>query len=85
MKTTRQITEKELKIAAKEIKLQSGVIEYLIKQVRKNQQQSNYDCRKCKNSFSNPFDQYYCTIPNTEGVYYDIEKGEDCGGKLFNK
>ena len=46
---------------------------------------SGFDCRKCKNSFSNPLDQYYCIMTHDEGINYDIEKGEDCGGKLFNK
>jgi hypothetical protein len=45
--------------------------------------ESEFDCRKCKNSFSNPFDQYYCTKTNDKGIKYDIENGEDCGGKLF--
>lgn len=34
---TRQITEKELKIAAKQINLQIGLIELLIVKVRENQ------------------------------------------------
>jgi hypothetical protein len=33
----RQITEKELKIAARQVRLQHGVIEYLIAKVRENQ------------------------------------------------
>jgi len=39
-KHKRQITEKELKIAAKEINLQYGLIEYIIGQVRKRQEKS---------------------------------------------
>jgi hypothetical protein len=35
--TPRQITEKELKIAAKECNVQSGLIEYVINRVRENQ------------------------------------------------
>ena len=39
----RQITERELKITAKEINLQYGLIDYIITQVRKRQEQSgNY-------------------------------------------
>jgi hypothetical protein len=33
----RHITEKELKIAAKELRVQNGLIELIIQQVRKNQ------------------------------------------------
>jgi hypothetical protein len=40
-KHRRQITEKELRIAAKECDLQYGVIDYLIQWVRKNQAESN--------------------------------------------
>ena len=36
-KHRRHITEKELKIAAKEVKLQYGLIDYIIKKVRKMQ------------------------------------------------
>lgn len=36
----RQITEKELKIAAKQINLQFGLIELLINKVRENQSKS---------------------------------------------
>ena len=37
----RQITEKELKIAAKQCNLQRGVVEYLIAKVRENQSKAN--------------------------------------------
>ncbi len=37
----RQITEKELKIAAKKCNLQIGLIEYLILKVRENQKKEN--------------------------------------------
>jgi hypothetical protein len=37
----RQITEKELKIAAKQCNLQIGLIEYLILKVRENQKKQN--------------------------------------------
>jgi len=40
-KHRRQITEKGLKIAAKDIQLQVGLIEYIIERVRKNQLKSN--------------------------------------------
>jgi len=40
----RQITEKELKITAKEIKLQYGLIDYIIRQVRTRQEKSG-NCR----------------------------------------
>jgi hypothetical protein len=36
----RQITEKELKIAAKQCRMQVGVIDYLILKVRENQRNS---------------------------------------------
>jgi hypothetical protein len=39
--TPRQITEKELKIAAKECNVQSGLIEYVINRVRENQKNNN--------------------------------------------
>ena len=44
-----------------------------------------FDCHKCKHSFSNPFDQYYCLKNGENGEEYDIEKGEDCGGKFYKK
>jgi hypothetical protein len=36
-----------------------------------------FDCKKCKHSFSNPFDEYYCS------KNYDIGKDEDCKGIEF--
>lgn len=39
-KNNRQITEKELKIAARQVKLQIGLIELLIVKVRENQRKS---------------------------------------------
>ena len=42
-----------------------------------------FDCRKCKHSFSNPFDEYYCQKSGKNGEEYDLEKGEDCGGKFY--
>ena len=42
-----------------------------------------FDCRKCKHSFSNPFDQYYCRKVGMYGKEYDIEKDEDCGGSFY--
>jgi len=38
-----------------------------------------YDCTKCKHSFMNPFDQYFCTKEE-----YDCENN-DCKGKEFIK
>ena len=38
----RQITEKELKIACKELKIQVGLIELIINKVRENQRKSNF-------------------------------------------
>lgn len=38
-----------------------------------------YDCTKCKHSFMNPFDQYFCTKAN-----YDIGDN-DCKGNEFIK
>lgn len=40
---------------------------------------SSFNCDDCKNLFMNPFDQYYCEKE------IDIDSGEDCGGKYFNK
>ena len=39
-----------------------------------------FDCRKCKESFSNPFDQYYCQKKDENGNHYDIDNYKDCGG-----
>jgi len=43
-KHKRHITEKELKISAKEIRLQNGLIDYIINYVRKRQEKSG-NCR----------------------------------------
>lgn len=50
MKHKRQITEKELKIAAKQINLQVGLIEYLIAKVRENQSVS--ETKHCECDFA---------------------------------
>ena len=42
-----------------------------------------FDCYKCKHSFSNPFDQYYCNKTDEEGALYDLESGKDCGGIYY--
>lgn len=39
-----------------------------------------FDCHKCKESFSNPFDQYYCRKKDENGNHYDINNNKDCGG-----
>lgn len=44
-----------------------------------------YDCHKCKHSFSNPFDQYYCQKVGLDGNEYDLEKDEDCGGVYYER
>ncbi len=46
---------------------------------------NEFDCYKCANAFSNPFDQYYCNIDRGDGECYDLENGEDCGGKYYVK
>jgi hypothetical protein len=38
-----------------------------------------FDCRQCKNSFSNPFDELFCELD------YDLEKDEDCDGEYFER
>jgi hypothetical protein len=43
----RQITEKELKIACKELRLQHGLIELIINKVRENQSKSKIDFNFC--------------------------------------
>lgn len=43
----------------------------------------DYHCYSCIHSFSNPFDQYYCTKKDDFGRVYDIENGYVCGGKYF--
>ena len=45
-KMRRQITEKELKIAAKQVRLQVGLIELLINKVRENQVKYNSDLKQ---------------------------------------
>ena len=42
-----------------------------------------FDCQNCTNSFSNPFDQYYCWKQDENGVEYDLESGKDCDGKYY--
>lgn len=44
-----------------------------------------FDCHNCKNSFSNPFDQYYCTKKGKNGEEYDLENDEDCGGVYYER
>jgi hypothetical protein len=44
-----------------------------------------FDCCKCKHSFSNPFDQYYCTKKGENGEEYDLENNEDCGGVYYER
>lgn len=42
-----------------------------------------FDCHKCKHSFSNPFDQYYCQKTDENGDEYDLEDDKDCGGVYY--
>lgn len=42
-----------------------------------------FDCFKCKHSFSNPFDQYYCKKTDENREEYDIENGKDCKGVYY--
>jgi hypothetical protein len=44
-----------------------------------------FDCHKCKHSFSNPFDQYYCQKVGLDGKEYNLEKDEDCGGVYYER
>lgn len=44
-----------------------------------------FDCRNCKHSFSNPFDEYYCEKIGDNGEEYDLGAGEDCGGIYYEK
>jgi len=38
-----------------------------------------FDCWKCKNSFSNPFDELFCELD------YDPFEDEDCDGEHFER
>ena len=44
-----------------------------------------FDCHKCKHSFSNPFDQYYCQKTDENGEEYDLEADKDCGGIYYER
>jgi len=44
-----------------------------------------YDCYKCKHSFSNPFDQYFCQKTGEKGEEYDLENDKDCGGIYYER
>ena len=44
-----------------------------------------FDCRKCKHSFMNPFDQYYCMKQGENGEEYDLENDEDCDGVYYER
>lgn len=44
-----------------------------------------FDCRRCKHSFSNPFDQYYCQKIGENGQMYHLEADNDCGGVYFEQ
>lgn len=46
-------------------------------------EKAEFDCHKCKHSFSNPFDQNFCRKQNEKGKEYDLEEGEDCGGIYY--
>ena len=61
-KHTRHITEKELKIAARNINLQHGLIEYIISEVRVIQQNSEEKtCQQCKYFNEETYhDKMYC-------------------------
>ena len=39
---------------------------------------------KCKHSFSNLFDQYYCDKTDENGEEYDLEADKDCGGVYYD-
>lgn len=47
--------------------------------------EKGFDCHKCKHSFSNPFDQYYCQKQDDNGNEYDLEKDEDCDGVYYER
>lgn len=51
----------------------------------KNMLKGGFDCHKCKHSFSNPFDQYYCQKIGENGEEFDLENGEDCGGVYYER
>lgn len=44
-----------------------------------------FDCHKCKHSFMNPFDQYYCMKQDENGEEYDIDKDQDCNGVYYER
>jgi phosphoribosylpyrophosphate synthetase len=44
-----------------------------------------FDCHKCKHSFSNPFDQYYCQKITNTGKDFNLENDEDCGGVYYER
>ena len=44
---------------------------------------TGFDCHKCKHSFLNPFDQYYCQKTDEKGEVYDLESDKDCGGVYY--
>lgn len=46
---------------------------------------SGFYCPSCKNSFSNPFDQYYCTKIGDNEEAFDLENGKDCRGKYYEQ
>ena len=70
-KHRRHITEKELRIAAKECNLQYGVVDYLIQWVRKNQAKSNNE--EHDKQFSIP------VVSNNE------EREPSCGCRRMNE
>lgn len=40
---------------------------------------NGFECRNCKHSFSNPFDELFCHF------FYDLDKGIDCEGWLYER
>lgn len=45
-----------------------------------------FNCHKCKHSYMNPFDEYYCLKKDySEDKEYDIENNINCGGIHYEK
>lgn len=78
----------ELSIRALEIfDIEPNIIKSMLidlNRITGDNQVAVYDCRKCKHSFANPFDQYFCTYADDKKEY-DVDTDDDCNGIHFEQ
>lgn len=84
---SKKYTKKEILKAAEIGEVSTVDAEHIVSLLdeAKNILKVGFDCHKCKHSFSNPFDQYYCVKQGENGQEYDLENDEDCGGVYYER